>query len=502
MLATGTPQPNLFADPGNTSAVIFEAPSRLAKYQAQEIWIGATGTSNDWGGCNVLVSADGTTYKQIGTIETRARLGVLDSTFATGSDPDTVNSLVVDLAENSDPLESGSTADADNLNLLCYVDGELISYSACTSTGQDQYTMGTYIRRGLLGSAIGAHAAGSNFLRLDDAVIQFDYDPSWAGKTVYFKFQSFNSWNNAVQDPSTITAVPFVIPGAGVTQPPAQTTDVINPDFEISSDIPPFGWNLVSGNIVGMSFDTSTQYAGSRSLLCTSSFSGGVVSLVNAQRYVVIPGSMFQVSAAVRVSTGGIGSDAGVKLSFFDANGSAISSGGQDIKATLAGVSPSWSVVTANGIVPPGAVFAQLSLFIDPAGHFTTASWDNIRLIGARSGSIAYVIDGGGAVVTTGNKGHVSVPANAIVTGWVITADQVGSAVVDVLRSTYAGFPTGSSIAGTDKPTLSSAQKNSDSTLSGWGNTVLSAGDILQFSVSSCSTCTRLIVTLNVQITG
>jgi hypothetical protein len=125
-----------------------------------------------------------------------------------------------------------------------------------------------------------------------------------------------------------------------------------------------------------------------------------------------------------------------------------------------------------------------------------------IANVGSRSGSVSFVIDGGGSVVTTGVKGSVSIPANATITGWVITADQVGSAVVDVLRSTYSGYPTTSSIAGTDKPTLSSAQKNADSALSGWGSTALSAGDILQFNVNSCTTCTRLNITLTLSIAG
>ena len=109
---------------------------------------------------------DGTTYKQIGTIETRARLGELDSTFASGSDPDTVNSLVVDLAENCAALEAGTTTDADYGNTLCFVDGEIISYSAATMTGQNQVTMGTYIRRGQMNSTIGSKHSELSLLAL------------------------------------------------------------------------------------------------------------------------------------------------------------------------------------------------------------------------------------------------------------------------------------------------------------------------------------------------
>jgi len=522
MIGLGQSQPNVFADPGNTQAVIFEAPSRLAKYQATEIWIGAAGSSEDWGSCNVFVSSDGVTYKQIGTIEKQARLGTLASSFASGSDPDSTDSLVVNLVENSGPLESGTTQDADQNNLLCYVDGELVSYSACASTGQDQYTMNGYIRRGVLGSAIGAHAAGSSFLFLDDAVIQFDYDSSWSGQTVYFKFQSVNSFGNAAQSLSAVTAIPFVIPGQGTNFSPAQTTDIVNPDFEISSDLPPYGWMrpLLPGGTPSMAYDSSTPYAGVRSFVSSVISGAGstVIPLFSAQKYVVTPGDTYKLSAAMKMTGGGSGSSVGVKFAFVDANGASVSGGASDINVSQ--TSGSWAVASASGVVPAGAVAAYLSLFIKPNGTLTTGEWDSVQLkrmpnlgsevtgtlpiasVGSRSGSVSFVIDGGGAVVSTGVKGSVSIPANATITGWVITADQVGSAVVDVLRSTYSGYPTTSSIAGTDKPTLSSAQKNQDSALSGWGNTALSLGDILQFNVNSCTTCTRLNITLTLSIAG
>ena len=212
-LAAGQAYPNIFADPGNTEVVIFEAPSRLTGFQGNEIWIGACGSSADWGSCNVHVSQDGTTYEQIGEIKIPARLGVLASNLASGSDPDTTHSLVVNMVENSAALAAGTSADADIDNTLCFLGGELLSYSACSVTGQDQVTMDTYIRRGRKGSSILSHVAGELFVRLDDAIFKYTYDPAWAGKTVHFKFQSVNTFNNGAQDLSTVSAVSFTIPG-------------------------------------------------------------------------------------------------------------------------------------------------------------------------------------------------------------------------------------------------------------------------------------------------
>jgi hypothetical protein len=172
-------------------------------------------------------------------------------------------------------------------------------------------------------------------------------------------------------------------------------------------------------------------------------------------------------------------------------------------------------VVTGSGS-PEGAITAPVgslymrsdggtdtSIYIKETGSGNTG-WIAIANSGGGGGSrtatIAYVIDGGGSVPTTGVKGQIDIPANCTITGWVITADQSGSAVVDILRSTYSGFPTTSSIAGTDKPTLSSAQKNEDLSLTGWGSTAINAGDQIQFNLSSVTTCTRLNITLIVTI--
>ena len=111
--------------------------------------------------------------------------------------------------------------------------------------------------------------------------------------------------------------------------------------------------------------------------------------------------------------------------------------------------------------------------------------------------AISYVIDGGGSTPTTSQAyGQINIPINATVTGWVLTADQSGSAVVDIKRSTYSGFPTTSSIAGSDLPTLSSVQKNENLSISSWGSTALTAGDQIQFYLTSATTVTRLNITL------
>lgn len=115
--------------------------------------------------------------------------------------------------------------------------------------------------------------------------------------------------------------------------------------------------------------------------------------------------------------------------------------------------------------------------------------------------AVNFVIDGAGSVPGTGVYGQISMPFACTITGWVLTADQSGSAVIDVLRSTFAAFPVTASIAGTDKPTLSAAQKNRNlGPLSNWTSVAVLAGDQIQVNLNSVATVTRLNLTLNITV--
>ena len=110
---------------------------------------------------------------------------------------------------------------------------------------------------------------------------------------------------------------------------------------------------------------------------------------------------------------------------------------------------------------------------------------------------VNFIIDGGGSAIATGEKGHVELPFAMTITGWTILADQSGSIVVDVWKDAYANYPptNADSIAGTEKPTLSSAQKNQDLSLTTW-TTGVAAGHILAFEVESATNVTRVTVAL------
>lgn len=407
---------NAYAAPGNVESVMFEATSRLTGFDGNTIVIGVLGTSSNYGSCNIWVSRDNTNFEQVGTVQAPARLGVLDSTFASGSDPDTVNSLVVDLAENCPALAAGSTADADNAVTLCYVDGEYIAYSASPLSGEQQYTMSGYIRRGLFGTKISSHAAGSNFLRLDQAIFKYQYDSTWAGQRLYFKLQPVNAFGNSATPLANLTSIPFDVLGTsgaidrstGLIIPYSQDSGSIviqNGNFEAStvlaSNGAPPGWKLQGGATA--SYFTSFPYQGSQSLsLATTGQGSGVVTV---QKWAASAGDQFKLSAAV--ATNGVGT-CGVQIKCYDKSGTFL--------ANIAQVSTSssgFTYSTSIGTCPANTISVAVSceqltttngtFFFDSVSVTRQLSLDNevydggsfVRLLASHaSGNVAYNFKG------------------------------------------------------------------------------------------------------------
>ena len=139
-------------------------------------------------------------------------------------------------------------------------------------------------------------------------------------------------------------------------------------------------------------------------------------------------------------------------------------------------------------------------------GSAATAAAGSATVIGTGTGlvdALEFVIDGGGSALTTGMKGYLEVPFACTITRATLLADQSGSVVVDVFRSTYSDFapPThpvsGDKLTASAPPTISTATKSQDATLTGW-TTSLAAGDVLGFNVNSATTITRVTCSLKV----
>jgi hypothetical protein len=98
------------------------------------------------------------------------------------------------------------------------------------------------------------------------------------------------------------------------------------------------------------------------------------------------------------------------------------------------------------------------------------------------------------------------VPYTSTPQSWTLVSNLSGSLSVDVRRSTYANYSlesnltASSSIVGTEKPALSSASKNQDTSLTTWSG--LAAGDLLLFHVDATpATVQRATVSIKAQVT-
>lgn len=217
------------APPSVGTPLIFAAPPLLVgENGGYEIWIAADqAAAGSWGGCDVYSSLDNISYIYAGTINGAARYGTLTAALPAHADPDTVDTLSVQLTNPTTTvlqLVSGSSADYANLRTLLYVDGEIMAYQTAALTGAGQYNIST-LRRGQYGSTAKAHAASSQFARIDSGIFQMPYDVGMTGQTMYFKFCSFNIYGNGHQTLAAATAYPYLLQNnnAGQLQPNALT---------------------------------------------------------------------------------------------------------------------------------------------------------------------------------------------------------------------------------------------------------------------------------------
>jgi hypothetical protein len=89
-----------------------------------------------------------------------------------------------------------------------------------------------YLRRGLFGTQNVAHSSGAPFVRLDDAIFTYVYDPTFIGKTIYLKFTSFNTNGMVEQSIANATAYQFVVLGTFCMMDTASKNLIANPGFE------------------------------------------------------------------------------------------------------------------------------------------------------------------------------------------------------------------------------------------------------------------------------
>lgn len=190
-----------------------------------------------------------------------------------------------------------------------------------------------------------------------------------------------------------------------------------------------------------------------------------------------------------------------IVLSNLTANTFPVTDGNKRLVSATNTGSGSIVLATSPTLVTPniGAATATTPSASDNDTSVATTAFVQGELSNPRIGSIGITIDGGGSAITTGTKGYISVPYACTINSVTMLADQSGSAVVDVWKDSYANAPptVADTITASAKPTISSATKSTDTTLTGW-TTSVSAGDVIGFNVDSAATLTRLTLVLKV----
>lgn len=129
--------------------------------------------------------------------------------------PDTNNCTVTNgttLVFSDPQLEVGSTASVYQSSSDTVF--ELLAYRDATITGANTFQL-AQLHRGLYSTTAATHITGETFARLDQASFEFQYDPNFYGKTIYFKFPSFNTVGGRPQTLAQAAVFSFTLLGAG-----------------------------------------------------------------------------------------------------------------------------------------------------------------------------------------------------------------------------------------------------------------------------------------------
>lgn len=101
------------------------------------------------------------------------------------------------------------------------------------------------------------------------------------------------------------------------------------------------------------------------------------------------------------------------------------------------------------------------------------------------------------ATITTGAKGRKTVGYAGTIIGWRLVADASTTTVVDIWKANNTIPTVANTITASAKPSLSAAQVNSSSTLTGW-TTSVAVGDVFIINVDSNNNATYFSLEIDI----
>lgn len=250
----GSAIPNFNITPPSVNTPVIFEPNPSLTGGLNEVWIIATGMPPDWGGAAIYVSISSSAYQYIGTVYTGAPQGVLTAPLVAygGGNPDTANTLAVNLSESGGQLQTVSSGAASAAATLCYVEGELLSYETATLTSAENYNL-TTLYRGLYGTTAGSHGTSSLFAYVGITnepvgLLKYVYSPSLIGQTIDFKLVSFNQFLGETQSLASVSPYTYTLNGSGSVSPvnvpfsfagiPQNAVPILNYTFGVGDNFP------------------------------------------------------------------------------------------------------------------------------------------------------------------------------------------------------------------------------------------------------------------------
>lgn len=148
-------------------------------------------------------------------------------------------------------------------------------------------------------------------------------------------------------------------------------------------------------------------------------------------------------------------------------------------------------IISINDVVLSPGVDYNVSgteiIFTTPPAASSEFFGVALRTVADLTRTINFVLDNGSNDITSGVKGSLGLDVSGRIESWTLVSENEGSIVIDIKKDKYDTYPDSlTSIVGTEYPRLSTQKKNRDESLSTWTTDVV-AGDILDFSVVSCT---------------
>lgn len=231
-------------------------------------------------------------------------------------------------------------------------------------------------------------------------------------------------------------------------------------------------------------------------------FSGSTsITTANLSGDVTTGGSLVTTLAASGVTAGSYGSASQIPAFTVDAKGR-ITSVANTTPAGVQGPNGATDNAIARFDLTTGKIIQNSGITVSDGATGT--------LSGTNTGdqtivqTVGFEFGDGSAVIPTGFAGFYPARFAGTIVDWTLLSVDAGtpisgSIVVDIWKAAYASFPpnSGNTITASARPTISSTNKATNSTLTGWTTSVASS-DVFAFNVVSVTSLTKVILVLRI----